>query len=106
MLANALLAWIDAAVASYRTLFDKDALRRHSVPLGLDLNAISEDAFDALVDELRRLEPVAATAPQVSDELAWQYVDERRGVPLHANAADRFSRCSCGVSTSPAPSSS
>ena len=70
MLANALLAWIDAAVGSYRTLFDKDALRRHSVPLGLDLNAIPEGAFDALVDELRRLEPVAAAAPQVS-ERAW-----------------------------------
>ena len=52
MLANAVLAWIDAAVASYRTLFDKDALRRHSVPLGLDLNAIPEGAFDALVGEL------------------------------------------------------
>ena len=29
MLANLLLGWIDAAIESYRTLFDKDALRRH-----------------------------------------------------------------------------
>ena len=70
MLANALLAWIGAAIESYRTLFDKDALRRHSVPLGLDLNAIPEGAFDALVDELLGLEPLAAAAPQVSSELA------------------------------------
>ena len=62
MLANVLLAWIDTTIASYRTLFDKDALRRHSVPLGIDLDAIPDDAFDALVDELRRLEPVAAYA--------------------------------------------
>ena len=73
MLANLLLAAIDAAAGSYRTLFDKDALRRHSVPLGLDLDAIPEGAFDALVEELRRLEPVAAAAPQVSSELGWQY---------------------------------
>ena len=51
-------------------MFDKDALRRQSVPLGIDLTAIPEGAFDALVDELLQLEPVAATAPQVSDELA------------------------------------
>ncbi len=76
MLANALLAWIDAAIASYRTLFDKDALRRHSVPLGLDLNAIPEGAFDALVSELLRLELLAATAPQVSGQLGWQYLDD------------------------------
>ncbi len=73
MLANLLLAAIDAAAGSYRTLFDKDALRQHSVPLGLDLDAIPEGAFDALVEELRRLEPVAAAAPQVSSELGWQY---------------------------------
>jgi uncharacterized protein (DUF362 family) len=76
ILGNALLAWIDEAVRSYRTLFDKDALRRHSVPLGLDLTAIPEGAFEALVDELHRLEPVAATAPLVSHELGWQYIDE------------------------------
>ncbi len=76
MLANTLLAWIDAAIASYRTLFDKDALLRHSVPLGIDLNAIPEGTFDVLVDELRRLESVAATAPQVSSELGWQYLDK------------------------------
>ena len=76
MLANLLLAAIDAAAGSYRTLFDKDALRRHSVPLGLDLDAIPEGAFDALVEELRRLEPVAAAAPQVSSELGWQYQDD------------------------------
>jgi uncharacterized protein (DUF362 family) len=76
MLANLLLAAFDAAVGSYRTLFDKDALRQHSVPLGLDLDAIPEGAFDALVVELRRLEPVAAAAPQVSSELGWQYLDD------------------------------
>jgi uncharacterized protein (DUF362 family) len=75
-LANALLGWIGEAIDSYRTLFDKDALRRHSVPLGLDLDAIPDGAFDALVDELLRLEPIVAAAPQVSGELGWQYLDE------------------------------
>jgi uncharacterized protein (DUF362 family) len=75
-LANTLLAWIDMAVASYRTLFDKDALRRRSVPLGMDIAAIPEGAFDALVEELLRLEPVAAAAPPVSAELRWEYHNE------------------------------
>ncbi|HEY2616074.1 MAG TPA: DUF362 domain-containing protein, partial [Acetobacteraceae bacterium] len=75
-LVNSLLGWIGEAIASYRTLFDKDALRRHSVPLGLDLDAIPDSAFDALVEELLRLEPIAAAAPPVSSELRWQYLDE------------------------------
>ena len=75
-LANALLGWIEAAMASYRTLFDKDSLRRHAVPLGLDLDGLPEAAFDSLVEELHLLEPIAAGAPWVSGELAWQYQDE------------------------------
>jgi hypothetical protein len=75
-LANALLGCIGVAIEAYRTLFDKDALRQHAVPLGIDVAAVSDSAFDALVEELHRLEPIAAEAPQVSSELAWQYVDE------------------------------
>ena len=75
-LADALLGWIEAAIASYRTLFDKDSLRRQAVPLGLDLDGLREATFDSLVEELHRLEPIAAAAPRVSGELAWQYQDE------------------------------
>ena len=75
-LANTLLGWIAAAVASYRTLFDKDSLRCQAVPLGLDLADLREAAFDSLVDELHRLEPIAAAAPRVSEQLAWRYQDE------------------------------
>jgi uncharacterized protein (DUF362 family) len=75
-LVNLLLGWIGEAIDSYRTLFDKDALRRQSVPLGLDLDGIPDGAFDALVEELLRLEAIAAAAPRVSSELGWQYLDE------------------------------
>jgi uncharacterized protein (DUF362 family) len=75
-LVNTLLGWIGEAIDSYRTLFDKDALRRHAVPLGIDLHAIPNGAFDALVEELLRLEPIAAAAPSVSSELSWRYLDE------------------------------
>jgi uncharacterized protein (DUF362 family) len=75
-LANALLGWMGEAMTSYRTLFDKDALRRHVVPLGIDISAIAEDAFDALVDELLGLEPVAAAAPPISSELRWRYIND------------------------------
>jgi uncharacterized protein (DUF362 family) len=75
-LVNTLLGWIDAAVTSYRTLFDKDSLRREAVPLGLDLDGLQEAAFDSLVAELQRLEPVAAAAPRASEQLAWRYQEE------------------------------
>ena len=76
MLVNTLLACIGEAIGSYRTMFDKDALRQHAVPLGIDLDAIPDEAFSALVEELLRLEPVAAGAPLVSGQLGWQYLDE------------------------------
>ncbi len=74
--ANGILGWIGTTIETYRTLFDKDALRRRAVPLGLDIDTIPDTAFDALVDELRRLEPVAAAATPASNELAWRYVHD------------------------------
>jgi uncharacterized protein (DUF362 family) len=74
--ANALLGLAGQAVRSYRTMFDKDALDRQAVPLGIDLDVIADDAFDRLVAELVRLEPIAASAPEASPELRWRYVDE------------------------------
>lgn len=76
VLANALIGSIGQAMQSYRVLFDKDALRQQSVPLGIDTVDIPPDAFDRLVDELRRLEPVAMAAPSVSGELRWRYVEK------------------------------
>jgi uncharacterized protein (DUF362 family) len=75
-MANMLIGWAGDVTEQYRTLFDKDALRRRSVPLGIDLAAIPDGAFDSLVEELGRLEALAAAAPQVSAELAWCYLDE------------------------------
>jgi uncharacterized protein (DUF362 family) len=75
-LANAVLGWMGETTQSYRTLFDKDALRRHAVPLGIDLSAIPEGAFNALVEELLGLEPTAAAAPPISPELRWRYIDD------------------------------
>ncbi len=76
ILANALIGCIGEAVASYRVMFDKDALHHESVPLGIDTAAIPAGAFDDLVEELRRLEPVAEAAPEVSDTLRWRYVGQ------------------------------
>jgi uncharacterized protein (DUF362 family) len=86
--ANVVLACIDAAIAAYQTLFDKDALRRQAVPLGFDVTGIEDDAFRALVVELLHLEPVALAAPAVSEELRWRYIDDavafayRRTLPV------------------------
>ena len=76
ILANVLIATVGQTVESYRTMFDKDALRRHSVPLGIDISTVRDAAFDDLVAELLQLEPIAATAPAVSDDLRWRYVED------------------------------
>jgi uncharacterized protein (DUF362 family) len=76
IVANALLGLVGQTIESYRTLFDKDALRQHSVPLGIDTDAVPDDAFDDLVAELLRLEPIAASAPQMSEGLCWRYVED------------------------------
>jgi uncharacterized protein (DUF362 family) len=73
---NMLLGLIGQAIESYRTLFDKDELHRRAVPLGIDLSSIEDTAFDRLVEELIRIEPIAAAAPEMSDGLRWRYVED------------------------------
>jgi uncharacterized protein (DUF362 family) len=76
ILVNAVISTIGEALASYRVMFDKDALHREAVSLGIDTSAIPAGAFDDLVDELLRLEPVAEGAPDASDTLRWRYVGQ------------------------------
>ena len=76
ILANALLGFIGQTIDSYRTLFDKDALRQQAVPLGFDPSTVPDAAFNRLVDELNALEPVAANAPEMSEGLRWRYVED------------------------------
>lgn len=76
VLANLLVGVAGRMVGAYRTLFAKDALHQSAAPLGIDTSTIEESAFAALVDDLRRLEPVAAAAPAASDELRWRFVDD------------------------------
>jgi hypothetical protein len=76
VLANTLIGLAGQSIESYRTLFDKDSLRRQAVPLGIDVANLADDVFDELVHELKALEPVADTAPAASDELAWRNADK------------------------------
>jgi hypothetical protein len=73
--ANLLLGLVGKLVESYRTLFDKDGLHRRAVPLNIDLALLDGTAFDGLVDELHRLEPIARAGPMMSDGLRWRYVE-------------------------------
>jgi hypothetical protein len=94
--ASVVICWAGDAFHAYRTLFDKDALRRQAVPLGIDLARMPEDSFSTLVLELHHIEQLAARAPQVSDELRWRPVDEsivfsyQRELPIDY---DHFVRC-------------
>jgi uncharacterized protein (DUF362 family) len=73
--ANLLLGLVGQFVESYRTLFDKDALHHRAVPLNIDVASLDHAAFDELVDELVRLEPIVASAPVMSEGLRWRYVE-------------------------------
>jgi hypothetical protein len=73
---NELLGSIGQAVESYRTMFDKDALRQCVVPLGIDVSALPATTFTTLVEELLALEPAAAAAPRASSELCWQDIGD------------------------------
>ena len=75
-LANTLVGVIGNAAASYRTMFDKDALHHKAVPLGIDTAAIPDQAFTDLMGELTALEPVAQSAPQISETLRWRTVEK------------------------------
>ena len=74
ILANMLLALAGHIGNAWCTLFDKDALHRMAAPLGFDPLAMPEQRFDDLVNELDRLEPIAASAPQVAEGLRWRMV--------------------------------
>ncbi|HLJ06525.1 MAG TPA: hypothetical protein VKT26_09650, partial [Acetobacteraceae bacterium] len=75
-LANTLAGLIGKTIASYRTMFDKDALHHQAVPLAINTTAIPDQAFADLVDELTALEPVAQSATTISDTLRWRYVEK------------------------------
>lgn len=74
--ANMLLGLLGHTANAWRTLSDKDALHRMAVPLGFDPAAVPEERFTALVDELQRLEPIAADAPQAAEGLRWRMVED------------------------------
>lgn len=76
VVANVVIGVIGRAIGSYRTMFDKDALFQHSVPLGIDTDTLADADFDALAAELQLLEPIAASAPEASANLRWRYVED------------------------------
>ena len=62
-------------LAAWRTLFDKDALVRRVVPLGIDADAVPLADFDAAVARLKALEPLAESAPERGPGLRWRRVN-------------------------------
>jgi uncharacterized protein (DUF362 family) len=76
ILANTLIGLVGQAIESYRRMFNKDTLRQLAVPLSIDVHAVPDDAFDVLVEELLRLEPIAAAAPEMANGLHWRYVED------------------------------
>lgn len=74
--------FVDAAVAmaaqaaeAWQTLFAKDRLVRRTVSLDLDPATIPAAAFEAMVEELDALAPIAAAAPERATGLRWRKWD-------------------------------
>ena len=76
VLTNYGLGSLHQGAEAWRVMFDKDALRRVHVPLGLDLAKLADADFHAIVPELLQLEPLLAGVPEVADGLRWRYVDK------------------------------
>jgi uncharacterized protein (DUF362 family) len=74
--ANLIIGSIGHLLESYRTLFDKDALRQKTVGLGFDPEAYGAEVFHQIVDDLEILGKVASTSPERSPGLRWRTVDK------------------------------
>ncbi|MET0663140.1 MAG: DUF362 domain-containing protein [Ilumatobacteraceae bacterium] len=86
--ANFGLAAANDAITTYRTLFDKDALRRTESPLGFDPGSIATDEYAEIVPELDGLDALLTDAPTRAPGLRWRRVDGavvfdyRRSLPI------------------------
>lgn len=94
-MANLLLGALGHAAEIYRILYDKDALRQRAVSLGIDPAAYRREDFEAIVDELEQLEPIAAQGREAAEGLRWRMIDAAvvftytRDVPINF---DMFTR--------------
>lgn len=93
VVANETLGAVARSVEAYRTLFDKDAVRRARVPLGFEPGDIPVEDYEAIVPELEGLQTLLSGAPERAPGLRWRKVggatifDYRRRVPI---AFDEF----------------
>ncbi len=69
-----LLALAADGLTFWQTLYDKDALERRVVALGIDPASVPVAAFDAMVASLDSLAPVARCAPLHADALRWRKI--------------------------------
>lgn len=61
-------------MTGWQTLFDKDALPRRAVALGIDPDSVPAAAFEAMQASLDSLAPVARSAPAHGPALRWRKV--------------------------------
>ncbi len=71
---NGMMATLGSWLETYRTLFDKDAVRRTRLPLGFDPDTHDPDAVDAILPELERLAGLLSGAPERAPGLRWRTV--------------------------------
>jgi len=73
---NYLIWYAQNSIDVYRTLLDKDALRRREVPLGIDPEAYGERAYTDIPGELLPLVDLVKDLEPDSHGLRWRYLDE------------------------------
>ncbi len=78
LLLLAMNATVDSAASAlhaFQVMHDKDRVRRMTVPLGIDTDAVSNDIYESIPGELRTLEPILAPIEAV-DGLRWRYLHQ------------------------------
>jgi uncharacterized protein (DUF362 family) len=72
---NLIVGSLGHLLDSYRTLFDKDAVRRRTVGLGFNPDTYEANIFDQIVDDLEVVGKVASTSPERTSGLRWRTLD-------------------------------
>lgn len=74
--ANYMLWGLQRGLDAYRVMYDKDAVRRVEVPLGIDLGKYCAADYHAAARELSSLEPLLEGAPPRAEGLRWRELEQ------------------------------
>lgn len=72
---NYMLTGVQKTLESWKVLYDKDKLYRQDRSLGIDLEAYTEEDYDAVIDYITQLAVIVRHTSQDQNGLRWRYID-------------------------------